>query len=735
MSALALAVGFAGLLACYVSSSVTMSDRLNLEVGWMRAAVVREPLPWLVRRGYGSDRFGCKEWWASGAAERAEAERASFDYGSDDNHISVDAIANLTDAQPRVSIRNLNVPRLHVCELFGRNGDGEPFRKKYDGKKPIIITGATDNWRSFKHWDQEYFSGSKSRYRRHIVNALNFGTRSPLGDYAAAKQGMKKPVDHTKASSEMKEASEPVTVGGRKASDFRTDPAGTYTAKELEALELLLEVQPPRNFSSFHISMEDFAKRKAVGDYLFLDPSLLEKFPELWLEDVSPVPSFLTDDLTPWGQRRADTWGDKSFFWAQKGSRSTVHRDPLGFTSWIAVIRGQKIFRIWDPEVAAEHGMCFNPWDGHHDSSIVDSFYQSEFKTFFDNEMPAQTLPAYEDVVLNEGEIIVTSNWWHQAYNTKAGFSVSGSVINLANVRRVIIETLEGGSTRKMTGIHKLGCNLLRQVRAYHGVGEWRSVLDYIRSHKKGIHAEWVDTTAMAYCGGWPILDEMRVMYDGLTNLNKVYRNYIGWGMKPRSVQVKPVFPGLDTPSAEQRLHNAVRIAELKSTERDDKARHFVLVLIGRENCPWCKWLNDFIHTNSLVKKKLSEEFEVVLVNRGKHSNLPLMADMEKNVKHVPWLIILESSGKHKQKVDSGGSESGSNGDTQSNFLDRVGAVVLSSHRSDVLEEGRGYSVERVMNFLNGHEYMSSENGPKMSGISWRDKARVQDVNVRNDEL
>ena len=95
------------------------------------------------------------------------------------------------------------------------------------------------------------------------------------------------------------------------------------------------------------------------------------------------------------------------------------------------------------------------------------------------------------------------------------------------------------------------------------------------------------------------------------------------------------------------------------------------------------------------------------------------------NVGHVPWLIVLESSG-NLARADSGGSnQSGWQSDILENWH------VLSS-QNQMFWRGQSYSVERVMNFLNRHEYISSKGSQDERSLRTRQVA--ESVKVRNDE-
>ena len=101
------------------------------------------------------------------------------------------------------------------------------------------------------------------------------------------------------------------------------------------------------------------------GDYALLDKELLEAHPELGFDHgvgAKGVPlEYLnsTDYLRSMG--KALNHGDLSLLLGAKDSRCTVHLDGPGWTSWIAVFSGVKLFRVWASGVNIEDN--FGGWD------------------------------------------------------------------------------------------------------------------------------------------------------------------------------------------------------------------------------------------------------------------------------------------------------------------------------------------------------------------------------------
>ena len=107
----------------------------------------------------------------------------------------------------------------------------------------------------------------------------------------------------------------------------------------------------------------------------------------------------------------------------------------------------------------------------------------------------------------------------------------------------------------------------------------------------------------------------------------------------------------------------------------------FVMVQLGGNWCPWCLLLADYVANDSVVNKKMNENYVYIHVNyhprKSKIANPELTNSMLKRVGNpvrfgFPVLIV----------------------------LDEQGAVV---HIQDtaLLEEGKGYNQKKVLDFLN----------------------------------
>lgn len=98
-----------------------------------------------------------------------------------------------------------------------------------------------------------------------------------------------------------------------------------------------------------------------------------------------------------------------------------------------------------------------------------------------------------------------------------------------------------------------------------------------------------------------------------------------------------------------------------------------ILLIFGADWCSWCNRLANFIKENKKVSHLLTEKYVVIKVDVGKwDTNLDLMKKYNARQKvGVPSLAVLDSKGKF---------------------------IVFQETGS--LEEGKGHSEEKVLNFL-----------------------------------
>lgn len=118
--------------------------------------------------------------------------------------------------------------------------------------------------------------------------------------------------------------------------------------------------------------------------------------------------------------------------------------------------------------------------------------------------------------------------------------------------------------------------------------------------------------------------------------------------------------------NAQQKIESLIKQAK--------KEKKNVILQAGGNWCSWCLLFNDFIKTNEKVKKELKDSFLYYHLNFSKENkNEAVFKKYAPNGDQLgyPFFIVLSNSGK-----------------------------VLKVQESGSLEEGKGYSETKVLNFL-----------------------------------
>ncbi|MBN2134651.1 MAG: thioredoxin family protein [Acidobacteria bacterium] len=104
-----------------------------------------------------------------------------------------------------------------------------------------------------------------------------------------------------------------------------------------------------------------------------------------------------------------------------------------------------------------------------------------------------------------------------------------------------------------------------------------------------------------------------------------------------------------------------------------------IMLMFGADWCPWCRLIAKYINENETVKAYISENYHIVKVDVGKFDkNLEIIEKY--NVKRdagVPSLVVLNSRGEFLVFQETGS-----------------------------LEEGKGYSEEKVLRFLKKYRFV-----------------------------
>lgn len=98
-----------------------------------------------------------------------------------------------------------------------------------------------------------------------------------------------------------------------------------------------------------------------------------------------------------------------------------------------------------------------------------------------------------------------------------------------------------------------------------------------------------------------------------------------------------------------------------RALEKAQKANKHVLIQWGANWCGWCHLLHTFFSEDAEAKALLSESYEVVLVDTD--VNKALLEEMKVAPKGIPYLTVLDASGKKLVDQETGALESGSRHD------------------------------------------------------------------------
>ncbi len=115
---------------------------------------------------------------------------------------------------------------------------------------------------------------------------------------------------------------------------------------------------------------------------------------------------------------------------------------------------------------------------------------------------------------------------------------------------------------------------------------------------------------------------------------------------------------------------NEVLNIAIDKAKAEDK---HVFIQIGGNWCPWCIKMHDFYNTNSTIDSLLATDYVPIVINYSRENkNLDIMEKFEYPQRFgFPVLIILDSNGKR-----------------------------LHTQNTVYLEEGKGYSEKKIMDFL-----------------------------------
>ena len=240
--------------------------------------------------------------------------------------------------------------------------------------------------------------------------------------------------------------------------------------------------------------------------------SIFQAHPELW-EDVGPLPVILdpehpdgprdfapgapgkpTDYVSEAEKQRAvasaNNGNHRALLLGGPMSRCTLHIDDLGWTSWIAVIRGTKLFHLWPADVDRAATFAFK--DGlsrHEDGSIylstkfdpfreqspeMEAMFEETGRSYGDelwdweardalSPQRSTPLPPVKpaECIVKAGEMFMTWDNWHTALNLEASLGVGRSYLDKWGLpfylwRSMLLRTHFAYAIKLMTNVMKL---------------------------------------------------------------------------------------------------------------------------------------------------------------------------------------------------------------------------------------------------------------------------------------
>ena len=129
------------------------------------------------------------------------------------------------------------------------------------------------------------------------------------------------------------------------------------------------------------------------------------------------------------------------------------------------------------------------------------------------------------------------------------------------------------------------------------------------------------------------------------------------------SAQVKKVYDEKIDPMVQ--IDNALAKAKME--------HHYVVCQVGGNWCPWCLRFADFVVNDSVVNSFVTDNFEFIHVNYPRRNAMPQLKQRLNNPERFgfPVFVVMDADGK-----------------------------VLHIQDSSFLEDGKGYSQEKVVRFF-----------------------------------
>ena len=193
--------------------------------------------------------------------------------------------------------------------------------------------------------------------------------------------------------------------------------------------------------------------------------TIFQAHPELWEDNIGALPTMLDPehpdgplDFIP-SMPGKPTYNKRALLLGGPMSRCSLHIDSYGWTSWIAVIRGTKLFHLWPADVdrAATFGFKddqdstpsagitfsakFDPF--REQSPEMEAMFEETGRSYGDelwdwdardalSPQRSTPLPPVKPVecIAKAGEILVFWDNWHAALNLEASLAVGRSYLD-----------------------------------------------------------------------------------------------------------------------------------------------------------------------------------------------------------------------------------------------------------------------------------------------------------------
>ena len=124
------------------------------------------------------------------------------------------------------------------------------------------------------------------------------------------------------------------------------------------------------------------------------------------------------------------------------------------------------------------------------------------------------------------------------------------------------------------------------------------------------------------------------------------------------------------------------------AVEQAEKENKLILLQIGGNWCCWCIILDNLMKSDELIKKELEDNY--ILLHIDSQSNTDFTKQYAPQLKHYPWLSVLNSQGD-----------------------------ILVEQPTGNLEKGRGHDPQLVLDFLKGNTIIG-EDSPGQIGPLWK---------------